>query len=913
MDRTTAHIINHTHWDREWFLTSVYTSQWIAGLIDKLSDIVEQNPEFHFFLDGQTLVIEDLLQIHSNYRVKVDKLIRSGNLLIGPYYCQPDWRMTGAEALLRNLHFGWKDMQKYGGGVESGWLVDTFGHISQSPQIHNLFGIDSVYIWRGASQMEPYFNWHSPGGNSIFTINLFGGYRNLYGVTHVPEIAVARLQSELDKLAPYYPTPDIPLFDGYDLEDNPEDPVMFYMMRCHEVPAEIKIQEETPENFARFIQQRDMDLPSITGELISGKFGAVFPGTLSSRIYLKRMAHDCEHLLYQVCEPLAVLARQKGRFYPDEAYEAWGRTLLQNAVHDCICGVSIDQVHEKMEFSYREVYEALQQDLQKALDFILDDFREGTYAVSTNSYPYEGWLAANDKLYLVRTGGIGVWKIREQYPIDVQARAVQEFSWKNTYYEAHVSPDGTVQVGDTILGELRVFEEKGDTYSCERGSFLGLLQPKGSLHIEQESEKHCVLKLDCSFSLGNIQVTAVLHLTFDPSPLIQWQVEIDGQGTDYQVEMIFETAQSGQVFAGMPFDIVQRPTQDGDLLPRQLDDQLNAVLLGQRELTETRTFPFHDFVAVKDGSKTTVVFAQGLHAYEVSENGQITLPLNRAVEWLTKSNLEGRVGDAGPFFYVPDARCERTVIHQLAVFLSDLPLTEDQIVALNAGFQNPPLLVETNGEGEQTEWLYLQESLPLSSMHAANGRFLARLFNPTHTTHLLSQSFLKTDVFGHPLTEIMTVGPKEIVTLSLGEVDDPLRDVPLRDAPRNHSSLLTPPAWNVGENQGLPDPLIIQKLKEKIAQLERQVEDITSELPQSSKKERYLLQHRLYVLQREALEYKLSARLNEIKLAMQGRLTFEYLYKPDKEIAAIGKELNQLRIKRRIYDYVIQAAGALKD
>ncbi|RPI81747.1 MAG: hypothetical protein EHM41_19965, partial [Chloroflexi bacterium] len=407
MDRTTAHIINHTHWDREWFLTSVYTSQWIAGLIDKLSDLVEQNPEFHFFLDGQTLVIEDLLQIHPDYLSKVERLIRGGNLLIGPYYCQPDWRMTGGEELLRNLLLGWKDMKKHGGGVDSGWLVDTFGHISQSPQLHNLFGIDSVYIWRGAPQMDPYFKWHSPSGNSIFTINLFGGYRNLYGVTHVPEIAVARLQSELDKLALYYPTPNIPLFDGYDLEDNPEDPVLFYNKRCHEVPAEIKIQEETPASFAQIIQYRDLDMPAITGELFSGKFGAVFPGTLSSRIYLKRMARDCEHLLYQVCEPLAVLARQRGRQYPDELFEVWGRTLLQNAVHDCICGVSIDQVHEKMEFSYRQVFEALRDDIQKSLDFILDEFREGTYAVSTNTYPYEGWLAASSKLYHVRTGGIG--------------------------------------------------------------------------------------------------------------------------------------------------------------------------------------------------------------------------------------------------------------------------------------------------------------------------------------------------------------------------------------------------------------------------------------------------------------------------------------------------------------------------
>jgi alpha-mannosidase len=89
--KTIAHIINHTHWDREWFLTSIYTSQWIPELIDRLVQLAADNPDFQFWLDGQTLVIEDLLQLRPDYRDKVNRLIRNGRLFIGPYYCQPDW------------------------------------------------------------------------------------------------------------------------------------------------------------------------------------------------------------------------------------------------------------------------------------------------------------------------------------------------------------------------------------------------------------------------------------------------------------------------------------------------------------------------------------------------------------------------------------------------------------------------------------------------------------------------------------------------------------------------------------------------------------------------------------------------------------------------------------------------------
>jgi hypothetical protein len=39
---------------------------------------------------------------------------------------------------------------------------------------------------------------------------------------------------------------------------------------------------------------------------------------------------------------------------------------------------------------------------------------------------------------------------------------------------------------------------------------------------------------------------------------------------------------------------------------------------------------------------------------------------------------------------------------------------------------------------------------------------------------------------------------------------------------------------------------------------------------------------------------------------MQGELSYEYLYQPDKEIAVLGSQLNHVRIQRRIYDYIIQ-------
>ena len=905
-----AHIINHTHWDREWFLTSIYTSQWLPGLIDKLAELSKANPEFRFLLDGQTLVIEDLLATAPEYRTIVQDLIQNGHLIIGPYYCQPDWQLTDGETLIRNLRYGQADVERHGGeNRQTGWLVDTFGHISQAPQLHTMFGIDTVFVWRGVPQLVPYFNWVSSSGQEVLAVNLFGGYRNLYGITHAPEIAMQRLISEVNKLQPYFPTPDIPLFDGYDLEDNPEDPVRFYQQHTGDLPLNLEIKASTPRAFANTVRQTVEHLPRLTGELNSGKYGATFPGTFSTRTYLKVLARDCTYWLYQVCEPLGVLARLKSRVYPTEQYETWSRMLLQNAVHDCICGVSIDQVHEKMEHAYRKVFEGVESDIRQSLAYILRDFTPGTYAVSTNPFPYTGWHFAEDMCYRVQTNGIGVWPVKETTPVVTPHTLVETFQWKNDYYTAYLNADGSVQIGDAVLGRFRVSKEKGDTYSDELGPSQGFCQLTAVPIIEQQSDIHCILRYPCSLAWEGVTITATVRLIFEQSPLVRWQIDLDSQGTDFRVDMIFEAPRHGSVLAGMPFDIIQRPTADSDLLPRELEPPLAEVLLGQRELVSVNTFPFHDFIAITDHASAIAIFAQGIHTYQADDQGQIAITLRRSVEWLTKANLARRVGDAGPFFYVPDARCERHVRHELAAAVGDLGADTTALQHLNTGFQNPPLIVKTHTAGAQTEWSFLQENLPMSSLQFGDRHLLACFYNPTEKPVALSQAFQATDVWGQPTHRISTVAPKDIVTLAL-DYNVANTQIP----PETQAiELISAPRGRVGDNHGLPDRATLEQLNEHITDLEKQVQRIETQLEQAASREYYLLKHQYYVKKRELYEYRLSLHLNQLKLAAQGQVSEAYLYNPDSRIAEIGFQLNQLRIKRRIFDYIVGSLGTAQE
>ncbi len=902
----SAHIINHTHWDREWFLTSIYTSQWIPALIDRLEQLVQSNPNYHFLLDGQTLVIEDLLELAPQYEEKVNKLVREGHLIIGPYYCQPDWRMIAGELLIRNLYYGWQDMQSFGKINRTAWSVDTFGHISQSPQLHHLFDLDTVFIWRGVPRLEPYFNWQGADGQMLMTINLFGGYRNLYGISHVPEVALKRLESEVARLGSHYPTGDIPLFDGYDLEQNPEDPMDFYRQLDTATSPVVEIKESTPRDYVQELQDKIKTLPIITGELLSGKYGSVFPGTLSTRTYLKIMHRDCEQLLFQVCEPLAVLARFKGRKYQNQQYEEWGRLLLQNAIHDCICGVSIDQVHEKMEFSYRELFGKLSEDVQISLDYIMRDFKPGIYSVSTNSFPCEGWQVIEDRIFLFETEGVGVWKISKQYPVEILNQPIAEFGWQNDHYKATVGENGAVKIGRAELGYFLITEENGDAYSDESGDEQITILLTGPLVIEQKSVEHSIVRFDCGCQIGEANISATVRLIFDQTPLVRWKVDLDSRGTNFRIDMRFDTFHDGEIYAGMPFDLVKRPLTDTDLLPRQLDEQLKNVLLGQRELVEVKTFPFNDFVLISDGHSSSVVLAKGIHAYQVEEKGLLSLTLRRSVEWLTNPELMRRSGDAGPKMYVPDARCERSVRHEIAFMINDTNIDDISIYQNNLEFQNPPLCVVAGGEGKLTEWEFFLEKIPLSSLTIESNKILGRVFNPTEREYSLKTKYRGTDVWGNINADIMNVPPKTIQTI---EIEQPPPEVIETQFDRVLESA-TLPQWRVGENKGLPDPEIISQIEFKIVQLEAEITLIQESMKDAPGYKKYITQYRYYVLLRELYELRLSVELNKRKLAQNGRTDYEYLYTIDPEILRLGEHLNDLRIKRRIYDYVVNALAS---
>ena len=163
-----VHLISHTHWDREWYLTREQFRLRLIDLVDRVLEMLRADSGYAYFhLDGQTIVLEDYLELHPENADEIRGLIRSGRLLVGPWYVMPDEFLVSGESLVRNLALGHRIARAFGGSMPVGYLPDLFGHVGQMPQILRQFGLDNAILWRGFGGPPAEYWWESPDGSRV--------------------------------------------------------------------------------------------------------------------------------------------------------------------------------------------------------------------------------------------------------------------------------------------------------------------------------------------------------------------------------------------------------------------------------------------------------------------------------------------------------------------------------------------------------------------------------------------------------------------------------------------------------------------------------------------------------------------------------------------------------------------------
>ncbi len=371
---TQAILVSHTHWDRAWYLTFEQYRYKLVRMIDRIIVMLNNDPEFKcFVLDGQTVLIEDYLEIRPENEKALKELISDQRLIIGPWYILPDLFLVSGESVIRNLQIGHQMASEFGGKLDVGYVPDPFGHFSQLPQILNGFDIDSFIFMRGMppevdKKKSLLFNWVAPDGSSVLAYNTKDGYLNSTNLGYEKEIgryelvkpdineAKKRVKNTVSNLSDFYPNELILLNNGIDhMPEQPEVPEIIHHLSTNGTDISI-----THGSFSDFMNQARKKGTNIqySGDLLGNEDHPILLSVYSTRTYLKQQNHLAQYMLEKVAEPASIMKNELTGSDINKAIlsHAW-KTLLKNHPHDDICGCSADGVHDDNEIYFRHVKE----------------------------------------------------------------------------------------------------------------------------------------------------------------------------------------------------------------------------------------------------------------------------------------------------------------------------------------------------------------------------------------------------------------------------------------------------------------------------------------------------------------------------------------------------------------------------
>jgi alpha-mannosidase len=348
-------VVNHTHWDREWYLPFQRYRVMLVDAVDHLLEILSTRSDYgDFLLDGQTAVVDDYLEILPEKREELARYVRSGRIGLGPWYVLPDEFIPTGEGLIRNLLMGRKQMRELGAPpARVGYLPDTFGHPAQLPQLLAGFDLESSVIFRGVKSITSEFIWEAPDGTQLLTIYLPGGYYNAMELARAPQHWLnERMEIALDQLAQFATTKAVLLMNGCD-HFEPQAATQEILDESNRRQHKVYLRQGTLEEYVERVREANPKLEVIRREWRTNRPARITPGVLSTRMYLKQADFQSSVILERGAEPLQALTWALGGKHDTGLLGTAWKYLLQNHPHDSICGCSLDEVHRDGEGRYR--------------------------------------------------------------------------------------------------------------------------------------------------------------------------------------------------------------------------------------------------------------------------------------------------------------------------------------------------------------------------------------------------------------------------------------------------------------------------------------------------------------------------------------------------------------------------------
>ncbi|HEY5560319.1 MAG TPA: glycoside hydrolase family 38 C-terminal domain-containing protein [Clostridiaceae bacterium] len=370
--RKKLHFIAHVHWDPAWYLPLEQYRIILFKLMKKLLNILDTQEDFlSFMFDGQVSAIDDYLEISPKDKERIEKHIKSGRLIIGPWYIQPEEFMISGESHIRNLQLGSKRGVEMGGVMPVSYLCDMVGHIAQMPQIIKGFGIEYFVGWRGIldgkERNKSEFIWEGPDGSQVLVKVMVDSYNNL-----IPEDSagfIKKVDEIKNSLEPFSSTDYLLIMAGGDHRE-PIESTSKLIKDYNAAVGYEQMEYTTLLHHMDTLKENWYKFKIHKGEFRAAfhPFSFILTGILTTRMEVKLQSEKVSMGIEKWMEPFgAINTILTGKEYPQEFLDYVWKKQLKNAFHDCIYGAHTDPVTLDIFNDYKRAMEIIEWESAESL------------------------------------------------------------------------------------------------------------------------------------------------------------------------------------------------------------------------------------------------------------------------------------------------------------------------------------------------------------------------------------------------------------------------------------------------------------------------------------------------------------------------------------------------------------------
>lgn len=389
------HLIPHTHWDREWYFNTEESRSLLVYFMDELLDLLERDEEFKYFiLDGQAIILDDYLDLVPENKERIEKLVKKGVLIIGPWYTQTDQMVISGESIVRNLYYGIKKCEEFGQWMKIGYIPDSFGQSAQLPQILKGFGIDKAVFWRGVYEKKSSYSeffWESPDGSRVFAVNLPLGYAIGKYLPHNIEEARDRIENITAFIKKRATSDNVLIPNGHDQMPVQKD-LTYLVKELNKTDDKNNYFISNYDKYIEYVRMENKKFDIVKGELLYPKYMRVHRSIYSTRYDIKKLNADIENIITGFIEPILTIAWECGFLYPQGVVEKIWKEIFQCHAHDSIGCCNIDRVNEDIKnrlIKANELCDGILNINIRRISEAIKFERDGQPLVVFNTLPYE--------------------------------------------------------------------------------------------------------------------------------------------------------------------------------------------------------------------------------------------------------------------------------------------------------------------------------------------------------------------------------------------------------------------------------------------------------------------------------------------------------------------------------------------